>query len=84
MFAKEKQKQQPLKFTAMKYKVTTIGQKVIFNTNSLAAATEAAMDYSEANGKSTFVWRKGQRACTYWIHREQDGTFTMYRGAGRK
>lgn len=57
---------------------------MIFNTNSLAAATEAAMGYSKANDKSTFVWRKGQRACTYWIHREQDGTFTMYRGAGRK
>lgn len=65
-------------------KVTTTSQESIFETNDMALAKEAAMNYSERHNVPTFVWRKKARACSYWTHSNGDGTYTMYRGAGRK
>lgn len=67
----------------MKYKVTTTSQERFFETNDLNMAKEAAMVYADMHQCSTFVWRKGQTACTYWVS-YKDGSSTMYRGAGRK
>ena len=65
-------------------KVTTTSQESFFETNDMALAKEAAMNYSERHNVPTFVWRKKARACSYWTHSNGDGTFTMYRVAGRK
>jgi hypothetical protein len=58
-------------------------QVIVFRTNDMELAKASAMSFATLNNTATFIWRNGQRACSYWVHPSQ-GTFTMYRGAGRK
>lgn len=67
----------------MKFSVTTNSQEAFFHTNDLDMAIEAAMNYADRHACSTFVWRKGQTACTYFAS-YKDGSATLYRGRGRK